>query len=128
MAPNYLNSNYKKRFLTTKVTKQHERNQEKTVRVFSVFRGKNIWYTVWDFKKSVLLVLAIKNDLVRLFADLAEMNKIAYFAEHSHFGAIGRLGGKDHFFSPAQYLEASVEKKSNSCSVDSRAAYHRITS
>jgi hypothetical protein len=44
-----------------------------------------------------------KNDLVRLFADLAEMNKTSYFAKHSYFGAIGRLRGADHFFSPAQY-------------------------
>jgi hypothetical protein len=49
-------------------------------------------------------VLEIKNDLIRLFADLVEMNKIAYFVEHSHFGAIGRHSGADHFFSPAQYI------------------------
>ena len=48
------------------------------------------------------IVLEIKNDLIRLFADLVEMNKIAYFVEHSHFGAIGRHSGADHFFSPAQ--------------------------
>jgi hypothetical protein len=53
-----------------------------------------------------IIVLAIKNDLVRLFADLAEMSKTSYFVEHSYFGAIGRLGGADHFFSPAQYILA----------------------
>jgi hypothetical protein len=57
------------------------------------------------------IVLTIKNDLVRLFSDLAEMNKIAYFAEHSHFGAIGRLGGADHFFSPAQYYNRLTIKQ-----------------
>ena len=54
-------------------------------------------------------MLAIKNDLVQLIADLAEMSKMSYFVEHSHFGAIGRLRSADHFFSPAQY---SHNKKS----------------
>jgi hypothetical protein len=54
--------------------------------------------------KKSLIVLEIKNDLTRLFADLVEKNKIAYFVEHSHFGAIGRHSGADHFFSPAQYF------------------------
>jgi hypothetical protein len=31
------------------------------------------------------------------------MSKMSYFAKRSYFGAIGRLGGADHFFSPAQY-------------------------
>jgi hypothetical protein len=47
-------------------------------------------------------VLEIKNDLVRLFVGLAEMDKISYFAEHSHFGATDRHCGADHFFSLAQ--------------------------
>jgi hypothetical protein len=51
----------------------------------------------------VIIVLAIKNDIIRLFADLAEMSKTSCFAKRSYFGAIGRLGGADHFFSPAQY-------------------------
>jgi hypothetical protein len=57
-------------------------------------------------EKVDLIVLAIKNDLVRLFADLAKMNKTFYFAKYSYFGAIGRLSGADHFFSPAQYIVA----------------------
>jgi hypothetical protein len=52
----------------------------------------------------LVIVLAIKNDLVRLFADLAEISKMSYFVKHLYFGAIGRLGGADHFFSPAQYF------------------------
>jgi hypothetical protein len=51
------------------------------------------------------IVLEIKNDLIRLFADLVEMNKTAYFTEHLHFGAIGRHCGGDRFFSPAQYAK-----------------------
>jgi hypothetical protein len=50
-------------------------------------------------------VLAIKNDPVRLFADLAEMSRMSYLAKRSYFGAIGRLGGANHFFSPAQYCQ-----------------------
>jgi hypothetical protein len=53
---------------------------------------------------AAFIVLAIKNDLVRLFADLAEMSKMSYFAKRSYFGAIGRLGGADHFFSPTKYV------------------------
>jgi hypothetical protein len=52
-----------------------------------------------------LIVPAIKNDLVRLFVGLAEMGRMPYFMEHPHFGATGRLGGADHFFSPAQILK-----------------------
>ena len=58
----------------------------------------------YGFMLPVFIVLAIKNDLVRLFADLAEMSKTSYFTKRSYFVAIGRLGGADHFFSPTQYF------------------------
>jgi hypothetical protein len=37
------------------------------------------------------------------------MSRTSYFAKCSYFGAIGRLSGADHFFSPAQYTNEVVE-------------------
>jgi hypothetical protein len=50
-----------------------------------------------------------KNDLVWLFAGLAEMSKTFYFVKHSYFGAIGRPCGADRFFSPAQYCAGNIQ-------------------
>jgi hypothetical protein len=46
---------------------------------------------LYDFEKRAVIVLEIKNDLARLFVGLAEMDKMSYFAEHSHFGATGNV-------------------------------------
>ena len=52
----------------------------------------------------VFIVLAIKIKRIRLFAGLAEMNKISYFVGLSHFGATDSRCSEDRFFSQSQYF------------------------
>ena len=59
-------------------------------------------------RERTLIVLEIKFELIRLFADLAEMKKYPNFVRYLDFGATDRLSRAVHFFSPAQYTNQNI--------------------